>query len=259
MTRSRSTLTVLGDLKSSQNLQYTIWWKVLQDSRIRRPIECQNKMLTLDRQRDFVENAYLLSKLEESKSTLVYVDEFHVSMKNCSYYNWSKRGEPAWLVADSDPWIMSFVVALSRHEVIGILASEASINSDSFWIFLHDLNSKLAEEGNDKWPPIFVFDNASLHWSRTSIDFYGKHSLRCISITPYSPQLNPAEKIIAVIKSGLRNTFINGRMLSLTMIKTILDKSTLETAAGWVRASQIESLIKMKSFEICSKNLNIQV
>ena len=71
-------------------------------------------MTSTERIRDFFEAANLQVYLEVSGYELVYVDEFHVSMKSSAVYNWSCKGCPAILTIEPEPWIMSFVVALSR-------------------------------------------------------------------------------------------------------------------------------------------------
>ena len=51
-----------------------------------------NKMLNQKRVRDFFDAAYLQSYLENREYELIYVDEFHVSMKSSTLYNWSLKG-----------------------------------------------------------------------------------------------------------------------------------------------------------------------
>ena len=86
-------------------------------------------MAYTEKVRDFVEAAHLQTFLEEAGYELVYADEFYVSMKSSAVYNWSFKGPPSIFSIEPDPWIMNFVVVLSRKQIKGILASRASINS----------------------------------------------------------------------------------------------------------------------------------
>ena len=52
-------------------------------------------MTSKERIRDFIEAAYLQIYLEEKGHIVIYLDEFHVSMKSRSVYNWSLKGTPA--------------------------------------------------------------------------------------------------------------------------------------------------------------------
>ena len=46
-----------------------------------------NKMTTVEKTREFYEAAYLQLYLEERGKRVIYVDEFHVSMKSNAIYN----------------------------------------------------------------------------------------------------------------------------------------------------------------------------
>ena len=49
------------------------------------------KMITSEKTRDFIESAYLQLYFEQERYQLIYLDEFHVSMKGRSAYNWSYK------------------------------------------------------------------------------------------------------------------------------------------------------------------------
>jgi len=53
--------------------------------------------------------------------------------------------------------------------------------------------------------------------------------MRCITIPPYSPQLNAAEKVIAVIKNRLKQQWISSKVPSLSLVKEIIDEVSQET------------------------------
>ena len=84
-------------------------------------------MITRKRISDFYNAAFIQLYLENNGFTLVYFDEFHISMKSTSVYNWSPRGGPAIVSVDPDPWIMSFVFAVSKAKINGVMASNVSI------------------------------------------------------------------------------------------------------------------------------------
>ena len=93
-----------------------------------------------------------------------------------------------------------------------------------------------------------VLDNASLHKSKDTIKFIRKNSIKLISIPPYSPQLNAAEKMIALIKSKLRKSWIENELRSLKLIKRIVDGINSESWESWFKSSRIEVFHKMKTF-----------
>lgn len=89
-------------------------------------------MLCHERVRDFIEAACLQALLEKRGYSLLYVDEFHFSLHSTKNYNWSRRSTPAMLSVDPETWTMSFVIAISRRKVEGVMASDHSIEKKSF-------------------------------------------------------------------------------------------------------------------------------
>ena len=202
-----------------------------------------------ERKRDFFDSAYLQLWLESSGTRLIYIDEFHVSLHTDSAYNWSLRNHPAVLISNLDPWTMSFIVALSSSGIEGILASTTSINSQNFTVFIYDLWCNLHKEEEAIYNPLLVFDNSKIHSIKISTKFIEKHSIKWLTIPPYSPQLNPAEKIIGMIKSKIRSASTKNKQLSLSLVKQIVDDTTEETWMKWILSSRMEVYKTMKFFK----------
>ena len=141
---------------------------------------------------------------------------------------------------------MSFVVALSNMRVEGLMASTTSIISKSFCLFIKDLKEAYNRYDYQNNKTYFIFDNCSLHRSKDFKQFAYEHSVRWISIPPYTPQLNPAEKIIAVIKSKIRKQWECSKVMSLDRIKTIVDDIEEITWRKWVKSSLVESFKLMR-------------
>ena len=150
-------------------------------------------------------------------------------MKGSSLSNWSPRGCPSDLWVDPDPWIMSFIIAFSSDRVEGIISSNKSITGQIFCWFLGDIWDWLRNNHEDNSKNCFIFDNARLHWSKNSQQFMKEKGIKAISIPPYSPQLNPVEKLIGVIKSQIRRLWINDKPLNLKTVEKIVDKINSET------------------------------
>ena len=71
--------------------------------------------------------------------------------------------------------------------------------------------------------------------------FANENEVRWITIPTYTPQLNPAEKIIAVIKSKIRKQWMDSKIMSLNKIKEIVDEISKETWEKWIKSSMLES------------------
>ena len=130
-----------------------------------------NKILIISWRRDIIETAYIHMQLHKNEYRLIFLDEFYISNRSVPLYNWNKRGEPASLSIDSDPFTMSFVVGVSSDRLERILTWNESNASKTFWWFIGDIWNRFHQ--NDDWSAklCFIFDNASLHCRSTSINF----------------------------------------------------------------------------------------
>ena len=182
------------------------------------------KMTASEKTRDFIESAYLQLYLEQEGYKLIYLDEFHVSMKSRSAYNWSLKGTPAIWAVDPDTWTMSFIIAFSSSRIEGVLASNISIKYFSFRKFIKDMwKMKREVEGTDPVEVCLIFDNSSVHVNGESERFFKEQEIWWISIPIYSPQLNPTERLIASIKSKVWKHWMKNKPLSLGLVKRTID------------------------------------
>ena len=143
-------------------------------------------MLAGERKREFFESAYIQYFLEKSGVTLIYIDEFHVSLRNSRLYNWSPRRSSAIIPINHDAWTMSFVIAISSKGIEGIKASTNSINSEIFTWFCEDVWRRFTDWDERTQTPVIIWDNASLHTWKESTEFMKKQGIKWITITPYS-------------------------------------------------------------------------
>ena len=58
---------------------------------------------------------------------------------------------------------------------------------------------------------VFVCDNAKTHKSEMMKEFVVENNIKIVTITPYSPCLNPTEHLIGAIKCKLNSLTASGR------------------------------------------------
>ena len=202
-------------------------------------------MLKTERIRDFYEAAYLQYYLGSKGYPLIYIDEFHVSMHTEEFYNWSPVSTKALITMNPSSWTMSFWVAFSEKKIEAIIAWSKSINTKIFTWFISDLWNSLRMDSRNMKNACLIFDNSSVHTNAEIVDFSLKGGLRWITIPPYSPQLNPCEKIIAVIKKKLKTHWLRDEPLNLNIMKKIIDEVDENTWRGWIESAKIEIYNKM--------------
>ena len=229
-----------------QGLEHTTCWRKYLGTLIKRPTPHRSKMAMKNRKRDFYEAAYLQQHFENLDYYMIYLDEFHVNMRTQTLYNWSPRNSISMLAINPDPFVMSFEITFSASGVKGIMASSKSINTTSFIWFLEDMLNHITEKGVSRDKICIIFDNSSVHTNGDSAEFMMTKKIKWVTIAPYSPQLNPAEKLIALVKNRLKQWWLNEKSLSLWYVKKIIDEISDEEIIGCIRASRMETFRKMK-------------
>lgn len=74
---------------------------------------------------------------------------------------------------------------------------------------------------------VIVMDNASYHKSKELKELFNSYKIRLLYLPPYSPDLNPIEKIWGNIKNELRNYYDYGRSLFENLCD-VINKKTIE-------------------------------
>ena len=162
----------------------------------------------------------------------------------------AQRHPAVWAV-DPDPWTMIFVIAFSSSRIEGILALSISIKSFSFRKFIMEIwKTKIESEFTDRDNVCLVFDNSSAHVNGGTERFFNEQEIWWINIPPYSPQLNPTERLIALIKSKVWKHWMRNKPLSLWLVKRIVDDVSQENCQSLIKSSRNECLKKLKTFEL---------
>ena len=80
---------------------------------------------------------------------------------------------------------------------------------DSFWINWWGSEKLNFKKSNINY--YIICDNATIHKSKLISDFLIENNIRMVTISPYSPALNAAEKIILAIKQKVNKEVDNGK------------------------------------------------
>ena len=132
----------------------------------------------------------------------------------------------------------------------GVMGWFGSTNSKFFIKFLHYLSQSVQNQlGQENNKYVIVCDNTRIHTSREVERFIVKDELRLMTIAPYSPSLNPVEKVICAIKMKLKSMTLNSqREICLRLVKQWLDEVSKWKLTGFIRASSKETLYKMEQY-----------
>ena len=161
----------------------------------------QIKNLTAEGVGRFFKSAMIQVKLEDLGYELMFLDEFSINFRQKTAYGWAPVRVKGFLDVNAEPFSMSFMVGFSRQRFYGIFGTTSSNNSNSFLRFVknaieHRTNDLKIEDKRF----IIVWDNASLHISEEVKRYLSNTEVIICTIAPYSPCLNPAERLILYIK-----------------------------------------------------------
>jgi transposase len=184
--------TIYSLLKSNLNMSY------------RKLSKFHKSLLKKSNVRMMHESLYIQHKLISLGYELLYIDEFSFQTRNLNSYGWAVKGEKGYIEQYSDNFSMSLIVCFSKTRIMGVIGNETSNNSKTFIKFVKKIikkNSNIKCIKEKKF--ILVFDNASIHTSSITSEYFEDKNISALTIPPYSPWLNPSEKLINAIKSKI--------------------------------------------------------
>jgi transposase len=114
------------------------------------------------------------------------------------------------------------VIALSNHsQLFEPMIYKETADKDLMLAYFSQVLPKL------KPGSIIVMDNASFHKSKELRDLFRRFNIELLYLPPYSPDLNPIEKIWGNIKKELRNYFDYSKNLFENLCN-VISKNTIE-------------------------------
>ena len=136
---------------------------------------------------------------------LIFVDEFLINRNTISTYGWTQRGAPGRLIKRPTDFRMSFVVTHSQERVEGLMGTKSTFNQIKYVDFIKKLVMKSRNLQNTNHRRItIVADNCRFHRTKMIKEFFTKENIIWIFIPPYSPEINPCEKLINMIKTHIK-------------------------------------------------------
>ncbi len=162
---------------------------------------------------------------------LVFVDEFGVNIRLARLFGWAPRGKRSrGSVPRNYGKNLSVCAALSLEGITAVMTIEGAVDGLAFEHYVERLlvpSLKLRQ--------IVIMDNLSAHKQaavRQAIEAVGA---RVVFLPSYSPDFNPIEMAISVIKQALRREEANTRDGLEAALPTTLDTVTPLEAVNMFR------------------------
>ena len=167
-----------------------------------------NKMdrsnLIISNKAKYFESAATQILLEDAGYELIFVDEFSFTERKSNLYSWGPRSQHWRLSLSKGQFSCSWMVGFSRNYFYGVMITKDTWTSEMFIKFIHSW-IKAREEYFDFQDRrmIFIWDNTSIHRSEAVREYIKKTEIKILTICPYSPSLNPVEKMILAFRSKI--------------------------------------------------------
>lgn len=126
------------------------------------------------------------------------------------YYTrgWSPIGKPCYAKVDAQKGKrlnLMGAMSLQEFKLIAPITYEGSCNRNLVEDWLHTLGKSLPKAKDGSHPKRFlVMDNARFHHGGNLKTIANAYNITLLYLPPYSPNLNPIEKMWAVIKQRVR-------------------------------------------------------
>lgn len=147
------------------------------------------------KQAQFIEEYYRLKSSLGPCEELYFLDAVHVEYQSQAVCGWIKKGECKTLQTTAKQKRLHFVGALSLNEMKISVREYETIDADSMICFFKNL-----ESSNDKKLIHIVLDNAAAHKNHKLRDYLKDSRIRLHYLPPYSPNLNPIERLWKVFR-----------------------------------------------------------
>ena len=133
---------------------------------------------------------------------ILFMDSCHPSMATKLSYGWIKRGMDKPLSMTASRTRVNIIGALNLNEVsVPLVASYERINAEAIVDFLYFIRKHSSITGTIH----LVLDQAGYHKSADVVSMARQLNIRLIYLPPYSPNLNPIERLWKVMNEHCRN------------------------------------------------------
>ena len=135
---------------------------------------------------------------------ITYIDEFNISDTSIKKYSWTRRGSQNYWFGPRRLKKINWIIVVCEAKPVHIMTTNENIDSSTFWKFLTEASAKVKEEiGSDNRRHAFVFNNAPIHGANYVRNKIQSLKQLAVALPPYTPEWNPVELTIKIIKSRL--------------------------------------------------------
>jgi transposase len=153
------------------------------------------------KQEEFIKQYKELKAQLKETEALYFMDSVHPQYQARNRYGWILKGKDKTLPTNSGWKRMHIVGAIDINNLNVVQEDKPKINGDYIIEFLQ----KLEQENKDKSRIYLVCDNAGYHKAKKVKEYLISSKIELIFLPPYSPNLNPIERLWKLMHSVVTN------------------------------------------------------
>jgi transposase len=160
---------------------------------------------------------------------LVFIDEAGAKTNMTRLYGRAEKGERVVDLAPHGHWCTTTMISSVRLDgSTACMAVDGSTTGDVFCAYVESVLVPSLRPGD-----IVILDNLASHKNQIALERIEQAGAEVRFLPPYSPDLNPIEKMWSKIKQILRSTKARTQEGLLTAIAFALECVSKEDAMGW--------------------------
>ena len=153
-------------------------------------------------QEEFIQKYTELKQLVGEKEPILFMDSVHPTQATKLSYGWIKTGKTKHVGTTASRTRLNIVGAVQLgHIAEAISAQYETVNS----ISIVDFMGKIRAQYHTKETIHLILDKAGYHVSHTVAEQASKLNIKLHFLPPYSPNLNPIERLWKVMNEEVRN------------------------------------------------------
>lgn len=154
------------------------------------------------RQKAFVEKYHALKEALEADDALYFSDSVHPSQATKLSYGWIRKGHDKKLETTASRTRVNIMGALRLDAISHTIAAQyETINAESIVSHLRLVRQHHGAKGKIIW----ILDQAPYHRAEAVVKEAQKLNIQLEYLPPYSPNLNPIERLWKVMNEQVRN------------------------------------------------------
>ena len=160
---------------------------------------------------------------------LVFIDESGAKTNMTRLYGRAQAGQRAVDATPSGHWCTTTMISSVRWDgSTACMVVDGATTGDIFKAYVKYILLPTLKPGD-----VVVLDNLSAHKNNEVKELIESVEAELWFLPPYSPDLNPIEKMWSKVKSILRTIKARSQEALISAIAKALDAITAEDAAGW--------------------------